>query len=150
MAPKAKARKGKKKKAKHAGVSVLPTLVRAGASGLGKNQDQNCTPSGGGIQQSTIREYDSGHNREGAVVRSPSVKRVLNNVAFLEATDAKMLRKFITEEWEGTGKREVSFKSDFVGVYIRQLESSVSANQHPLIFICSCILYDESGHCAHC
>ncbi len=112
MTPQAKARKGKKKKTKLVGGNVLPTSgplapASSGASGLDKNQEENCSSSGGGLQQSTNRECDSGHNREGAVIRSPSVKRALNGGAFLEAMDAKMLRKFMTEEWGGTGKRTV-------------------------------------------
>ncbi len=111
MAPQAKARKGKKKKPKPVGGNVLSTLVplapaSSGASGLDKNQE-DCSSSGGGLQQSTNRKYDSGHNREGAVIRSHSVKRALNGGAFLEAMDAKMLRKFMTEEWGATGKRTV-------------------------------------------
>ncbi len=110
----AKSRKGKKKKSKPVGGNnVLPTSgpvvapASSGGSVLNRKQEENCSSGGGGLQQSTSREYDSGHNREGAVIRSLSVKRALNSGVFLEAMDAKMLKKFMMEEWGGTGKRKV-------------------------------------------
>ncbi len=110
MTPQAKARKGKKKKSRPVGGNILPIsgpVAPASSCGsvLDKKQENCC--SSGSLQQSPNREYDSGHNREGAVARSPLVERALNGGSFLEAMDTKMLRKFMMEEWGGTGKRTV-------------------------------------------
>ncbi len=122
MTPQAKARKGKKKKSRPVGGNTLSISVPSGpvappASSYGSvhhKEQENCSSVGSSLQHQSPREYDdSGHNREGAVARSPSVKRALNGGVFLEAMDIKILRKFMMEEWGGgTGKRTVKLKSE--------------------------------------